>query len=293
MMLPVTAWSEALRTRVVDAFGSPTHWTMQQGRSGWREPADGEGWSRAIVAFDDDGQPVAVASAFHPALHPSREWSYVEVAPAHRGRGHGARALDELLRVLPSRTGPLRAKVWAGSPGDRFARAHGFEPVQRTRLVRISVAGRAQPHPHLRGGIVALGALMDDEIVQAWSDFYTAGHDWDPPCPLSLSLCRELFFTGDQCVVVAMDHRRVAGIALLNAAAGGITTFTGGAVSRVDPDALEIARELLATASSVVSGPLHVVLDGWMEEMEQAIGTTRREVVDDVHVVIRPSDGCS
>jgi GNAT superfamily N-acetyltransferase len=283
----VAAWSESLRPSVVDAFGSPTHWTMQQGRSGWREPTDGEAWSRAIVAFED-GQPVAVASAFHPALHPSREWSYVEVSPARRGRGHGARALEELDRVLPSTAGPLRAKVWAGSAGDRFASAHGFQPVQRTRLVRVSAAGRVRPHPRLRGAVVGLGALMDDEIVQAWSDHYTAGHDWDPPCPLSLPLCRELFFTGDQCVVLAVDRRQIAGIALLRATVTGITTFTGGAVSRVAPNALEIATELLATSSRVVSGPLHIELDDWMWEIDQAIGTTRREVVDDVHVVVRP-----
>jgi hypothetical protein len=257
---------------------------MEQGRSGWREPADGDGWSRAVVRIDGE-QPVAVASALHPKLHSSREWCYVEVAPAHRGRGHGTLALEELRRTLPPTAGPLRGKVSTGSAGDRFARTHGFEPVQRTRLVRVSVADRTNQPGDLRRVVVGLGALLDDEIVQAWSDHYVGGHDWDPPGELSLSLCRELFFAGDQCVALAINRRTVVGIAVLTAAGMGITTFAGGAVSRVDPDAVEIATALLGAAAHVVQGPLHVELDDWMWEVERAIESSRGEVVDEAHVV--------
>jgi hypothetical protein len=281
-----------MRARVVHAFGSPTHWTMEQGRSGWREPVEGDRWSRAVVRLDGS-QPVAVASAFHPKLHSSREWCYVEVAPAHRRRGHATLALEELRRSLPSTSGPLRGKVATGSAGERFALAHGFEPLQRTRLVRVSVADRARPRGDRRSVVVGRFAALEDEIVQAWSDYYVGGHAWDPPGGLPLALCREVFFTGDHCVVLAVDHRTIVGIAMLTAAGVGITTFAGGAVSRADPDAVEIATELLGAASHVVEGPLHVELDDWMWEVDQAIASSRCDVVDEAQVVVeRPARGC-
>jgi len=282
------AWSEPLRTSVVDAFGSPTHWTMEQGRSAWREPVDGDEWSRTVVRLDDE-RPVAVASAFHPALHPTREWCYVEVAPAHRGRGHGTDALGELRRVLPATAGPLRSRVRSLSAAHRFATREGFESLQRTRLVRVFAAEHARPQHDRRCVVVGLGAALEDEIVQAWIDYYTAGHDWDPPGALTLSLCRGVFFTGDYCAVLAIDRRRIVGVALVATAVTGTTTFTGGAVSRGGAEAPEIASELLGAASHLVHGPLHVVVDDWMWELDRAVTAARGETIDEAHIVVEPA----
>lgn len=282
MVVTAVPWAESMRPDVLAAFGPPRHWTMEQGRSGWRAPTDTEHWSRAAVLVEG-GVPVAVASAFHPRLHPTREWAYVEVSEGRRARGHGGRALAALREALPPGAGPLRAKVRSGSAGHVFVVRHGFAPIQRTRTLRVQVQG-AQPHVGALRTVALVPADRHDErVVQAWSDHYEGGHSWDPPGRRLRDLCREILTDVAGSVLVVEREREVVGIALLTTRRGRLT-FTGGAVHRDDPEAVEIARALLCH-SARDSAVIDVELDDWMADVGTAVGPWPTRVIDESYVV--------
>ena len=247
----------------------------------WRPPTDGALWSRAVVLLDDE-IPVAVAGAFHPRLHGSREWAYVEVAPTRRGQGWGTRVVTELRRTLPATARPLRARVQGGQPGWRFAARHGLSAIQRSRLIAVTV-----PVEPLGTG-VSISADVDDTAVGVWRDFYTAGHEWDSPGEVSFEVWRELTLRPSSVVRVTRD--RVVGIAFVIPDLAG-SRFVGGAVARDDPDALTIARQLLIGAASINPGTLVVELDDWMWEIGAVVDTLPHEVRDHSYVVAEnPTD---
>ena len=233
----------------------------------------------------DAGRPVAVASAFHPELHGTREWCYVEVAPEHRGRGYGDVALAELRQTLPGHAGPLRSKVCAGSPGERFARRRGMRPIQRTRLVRVTVP---EARPAFASGpavIVAKEVFFDDVTAAAWSRYYTSGHDWDPPGDLSAARCRDLFLTPDGHVLLAPSDDDIVGVAVVGTGQSP-GRFVGGAVGRDDPHAVDIATRLLVGAADLtVDRCLDIELDDWMSEVARTIEPWPHQVLDEAYVV--------
>ena len=281
-------WSESMRADVLAAFGAPTHWTIEQGRSGWRERSDGERWSRAVVLIEA-GRPAAVASAFHPEVHPTREWGYVEVAPEYRRRGYGDAALAELRRTLPGHAGPLRSKVRAGSPGERFALRRGLQPIQRTRTVRVTVPEAPPAFGSGPGATLAKDAVFDDAIAGAWRRYYTSGHAWDPPVDLSADRCRDLFLRPADHVVLASTDDDVVGVALVWVGQPA-ARFVGGAVARDDPYAVEIATRLLVGAAELtVERCLHIELDDWMSELSRAIEPWPHGVVDEAYVMAETS----
>jgi GNAT superfamily N-acetyltransferase len=280
MELAVVPWSEAVRARVADALGPVRHWSVEQGRAMWREPTDGERWSRAIVLCDGP-DPVAVASAFHPRVHSLREWVYVEVAAGRRGQGVGTRALAELRRRLPETARPLRAKVQAGSAGARFAARHGLALIQRSRLVRVTV-----PVGPVAADI-SVGDDLDDRVVGAWRDFYIAGHDWDPVGEVPFDVWRELTPHDGFAVRVTRDGR-IAGIGFVTPE-DGRPQFVGGAVARDDPDAPGIAERLLAGAAHRAGPDLVVELDDWMADVTSAVTALPHTVLDEGHIVAEPT----
>jgi GNAT superfamily N-acetyltransferase len=276
----VVGWQESLRDQVQDALGPASHWTVRQGRAVWRPPTDGQQWSRAVVLLDG-ATPIAVAGAFHPRLHSSREWAYVEVAPTRRSRGWGTRALTELRRTLPATARPLRARVQGGEPGLRFAARHGMSAIQRSRLITVTV-----PVEPLGPG-VSVSADVDDTAVELWRDFYTAGHEWDSPGDVSFEVWREL--TPRPSSVVRVTRDRVVGIAFVTPDPDG-SRCVGGAIARDDPDALTIARQLLIGAASITPGALAVELDDWMWEIGAVVDTLPHEVRDHSFVVAENPD---
>lgn len=284
MSLTVEPWSEALRARVLDALGPAGHWTVEQGRATWREPADGERWSRTIV-LSDGPEPVAVASAEHPRVHPLREWAFVEVAPSRRGHGLGGRVLAELRRTLPPGARPLRAKVQVDSPGARFAARHGLAPIQRTRTVRVTVP--AGPLPADVSIEISLDEDVDDRVVRAWRDFYVAGHDWDPPAELPFDVWREIT-PHDGYAIRVVRGDRVVGIGFAIPEDGG-PQFVGGAVARDDPDARGIAGRLLTAAAHRLGPDLAVELDDWMTEIIDSVTALPHTVLDEGHIVAEPA----
>lgn len=273
------AWAAERAEAVSEAMGLAEHWTHDAGRAVWKPWGDGERWSRAVVVEVDD-QPVAVAGAFHPRLHPTRDWVYVEVARERRRQGWGSRALAELTAVLPKGARPFRARVAAGSPGERFARRHWMERIQRCRLVRVDVAVepatmdvRVHPQP-------------DEGTVEAWRDYYVAGHNWDPPGEQSLDVWSELTPRTGPAITVWQSGLPV-GIGLVVDDRIG-RHFVGGAINRADPQGVDIARQLLFTAAGLTGSHLVVELDDWMTETIAAVGPMPHRVIDTAFSVGQP-----
>lgn len=283
-------WTEAFRERVMQAFGPAAHWSIEQGRGTWREPHDGDEWSRALVIVDD-GQPVAVAGAFHPRIHPTREWGYVEVPPAHRRQGYGRYALDKLRQSLPPTAGVLRGKVESGSDGAAFADRSGFVELQRTRTVRVDVHDNETPPSDLAIDSWEAGATVDAQVVEAWSEYYVAGHDWDPAGQLSDRLSRELFFRSPSRVLVASRNNTIVGVAFVGL--DPPTTFVGGAVARDDPDGTAIAATLITSAASRSDNQiLDIELDDWMWDVTAAIEPWPHQILDEAFIVAESTRRC-
>jgi GNAT superfamily N-acetyltransferase len=165
-------------------------------------PDDDAPWSRTVVA-EDSGVPVAAGTVYESALHPSRLWAYVEVAPDRRGEGLG-RALLERLRTeaagSPSGVQALRTKAAPGSAGERFARAAGLDPVQDSRVVRVAAGALPlQPLREHPDGTPAQAvedlATGSVELTRALWAFYRAVHAWDEPADLSVGRVNQLFLS--------------------------------------------------------------------------------------------------
>lgn len=279
----VEPWDEGSRAEVTAALGDPEHWTVAQGRATWRRPSDGTQWSRAVVVRQD-GVPVAVAGAFHPRLHPGREWCAVEVAPGQRERGHGTAALGALRAALPEEARPLRAKVRHGAPL-QAARSWGFDALQRTHLVRVVRMPQDRATPAAVDLTVRVPDTSDlpEEAHRAWHDHYVDGHHWDPPGDDAAAMLRRaLTAEPGRVVVVEADHRPT-GVALL-AEGDGSARLVGGAVRRQDPRRTEIAVALLDTATGLFP-TVDVEVDEWMDEMVAAVTARPHEVLDEAWVV--------
>ncbi len=277
MKVRVQSWDEQLRPVVEAAFAFPEHWTVAQGRQGWRNPADGEFWSRCLVLFDDD-EPVAVAAAFHPRLHAAAEWAAIEV-PLHRRRqGWGRRALAAILEALPADAGPLRAKVATGSPAAAIAEHVGLKPVQRTRQIRVDVPS------DLPGALVSEYPRDDPAAIDAWRDWYIAGHVWDPPQPQPEKFWADMAADTRHAIGVTGRHR-LTGIGHLYID-GGQSWFVGGALDRASPEATGIAAGLLRSARHLAGDRLQVELDDWMTDVVSVIHTLDHVVLDEALIVM-------
>jgi hypothetical protein len=272
----VEPWDDTHTGRVDAAFGPPEHWTVAQGRQGWRAPTDGEFWARCLV-LSDGSEPIAVAAAFHPRLHTAREWAYVEVSPHRRRAGWGARALSEIRAVLPAHARPLRAKVSAGSLAAAMAGTRGMSPIQRTRQVRVSVPA------DLAGAQAHQVPARSEEAIRAWRDWYVAGHDWDPPSPQPDDFWAGTFGDAEH-VLGVPGERGLAGIAHLYVE-DGKRWFAGGALRRDSADANTIAAGLLQSARQLTGDPVYVELDDWMTDVTAVVDMLDHVVLDESFIV--------
>lgn len=274
MAVRVEPWNEAVRELVESEFGPAKHWTVEQGRGGWQPPSDGEFWSRCLILFDTTA-PVAVASAFHPRLHPAREWLYVEVAPAQRLKGWGTEAVKALRAALPDHAGPLRAKVQADSPAAAMAASQQMTPIQRTREVHIQV-----PADLTVTGTVRDLDPADPGAIAAWRTWYIEGHHWDPPAPQPDQFWAGMS-TDTEHVIAVADESGIVGIGHTYTD-NGVQWFVGGALHR-DP---EIAATLLVAAQRRQPGiPIRIELDDWMTDVSAVIDTLDHTVIEEAFIV--------
>lgn len=251
-----------------DIFGAAPHWTVAQGRQWWRLAT-----SELSVSFGlaDGNGVVAVAGGFLPELHTQRLWVYVEVVSKLQRRGIGARAVAELRNRLPPDS-RLRVKVEPDAPADRFARRHGLRPIQATSTVRVVLDALDDLRSVGRFSIDS----APDEVVDAWRRYYVAGHSWDPPSDQPLAFWRQTMGSGEDTILTWPQEPPFRALAIVGP--GG--AWTGGAVDRDDPEAVDLATRLFGAAAGNSSGMLEIELDDWMHEVHEALRPLRTEVVD-------------
>ncbi|MFF0988985.1 GNAT family N-acetyltransferase [Kocuria nitroreducens] len=194
-------WRDGDDLRLLEVWPAPETPQAAAFRATLR-PDDDAPWSRTVVA-EDQGVPVAAATVYESALHPSRLWAYVEVAPERRGEGLG-RVLLERLRTeaagSPSGVQALRTTVAPGSAGERFARAAGLDPVQDSRVVRVE-AGALPLRPLREHADGTPAQAVEDlatgsvELTRALWDFYRSVHAWDEPAELPVGRVNQLFLS--------------------------------------------------------------------------------------------------
>jgi len=174
--LHVVDW-QARHDDVLAGVLGPPDALCAQVRALYGPPASGDHWRFTVVA-EDDGQPVGAALAFAPRWHGQRLWVSVEVPAGHRRRGVGTALLEAVRERCRDDGRPLRAKVFAASPGGAFAAARGFAVLQRSRTFRLP-----QDAPGDHGDLIVEAPA---DIAAAFLDFYVSSHGWDPPGPMTL-----------------------------------------------------------------------------------------------------------
>ncbi len=248
---------------------------------------DGAGacWRRTLVA-ERSGVPAGVVTVLAPRWHAGRLWIGLEVGPGHRRHGVGT-ALLRAARELSSRDGrPLRGRVFAGSAGARFAAAHGFRVIQRSRTFRLS-----GPAP----GATAAGLTIDDapapdRVATAFRDFYLQSHHWDPPGDMTAADIRRthvdeavaaLLVRNLEGAVLAVGclYREEDGELLLS---GGPTAPDGGGARRASGALLDAG---LAHAG-LQGRPLLVEADESSPELVGELELRGAAVLDEVHIVV-------
>lgn len=199
--LALRPWRDGDDLRLLEVWPDPETPAAAEFRAVLR-PDDDAPWSRTLVA-EDAGVPVAAGTVHASALHPRRLWAWVEVAPDRRGEGIGRALLDGLraaAAAAPSGVRALRTKAAPGSAGERFARAAGLAPVQRSRVVRVEPGAlplrplRVHPDgaPAQTVEELATGSV---ELTRALWEFYRAVHAWDEPADLTVGRVNQLFLS--------------------------------------------------------------------------------------------------
>jgi GNAT superfamily N-acetyltransferase len=242
----------------------------------------GPQWRRTVVA-EADGRPVAVATVFASRWHPERLWVGVEVAPGNRRRGVGT-ALLEAAKDIARPTGrPLRAKVVAGSPGARFAEAHNFGVLQRSRTFHLSPS---QPVPSEAGFLVDTTAAPDD-VAAAFLKFYLRTHTWDPPGAIDATDIRCSHVDAAVATLLVRDpDGPVLAVGCLYDETDGL--WLSGGATRDDPRAGPATGVLLEASAALAENlgrDLLVEADDAASEVVDELGTRSGIAVSEVHVV--------
>jgi ribosomal protein S18 acetylase RimI-like enzyme len=175
---------EATLATLVDEDTDPLFVAQAHGLHG--VAADGEHWSRTLVAEIDDRLVGAVTTARN-SVHPARYILAIEVAADYRRRGVARALLDEVCTLRPVSL-PFAAKMRPSDPAAMaLLRSRGGHVYQRCPGLRpdptdaqISLWCRRQAS--LEGiDLVALVDLPHAQRAELWVEQYLWVHeDWSP-----------------------------------------------------------------------------------------------------------------
>ncbi|MDO5750360.1 MAG: GNAT family N-acetyltransferase [Rothia sp. (in: high G+C Gram-positive bacteria)] len=219
MAYEIRPWREGDDLALLQIWGDAANTNEQQQRAAFGPDMNAPYFSRTLVATDND-VPVAAAVITSSALHPSRLWSYVEVAKDHRRQGLGTELLARLERTAEEfgQITALRVKLAPFSSGEQFAQAKGMQLIQRSRMVRIE-AGAIPPVPLREDENGKPTQAIEDiatgsvELTAALWDFYQQAHQWDVPGQVGLGTVNRYFLSDEARAfgaVVLRDHIRQA-----------------------------------------------------------------------------------
>ena len=177
--------SRRFRPSTVDDVDRDGHRFTWLKPDGWRE-----GFRALVLEIDDlrtgDPQVIGVGRIGPNHVHPRRDLVELEIAEAHRRRGHGTALLRELGKYSAN---PLSRKVEPGSEREGFLRALGAVTYLEVPLLRVDVraqrTGRWCEAVRSAGDGVARAvpwaALPREQLVDALTSRYLWQHaSWSP-----------------------------------------------------------------------------------------------------------------
>ena len=214
----VRPWQEGDDLALLEIWNSARN-EVEERQRGLFGPDTDAPFSRTLVVTAS-GVPIAAGSVVASTLHPTRLWSYIEVAADHRRQGIGTALMDALREVAAAngQTTALRVKLSPFSDGEEFAQATGMKLIQRSRMVRVEPG--AIPPVSLREDAdgnetqaiedLATGSV---ELTAALWNFYRRAHEWDVPAEVGMGTVNRYFLSDEVRAfgaVVLRDHIREA-----------------------------------------------------------------------------------
>jgi GNAT superfamily N-acetyltransferase len=280
--LQITPWRSE-HAPVLEAVLGPSDELARQMREVHGPDAVGARWRRTLVA-ELDGEPIGVVTVFSPRWHAERLWGGVEVGPAHRRCGVGT-VLLRAARELSIRDGrPLRGKVFAGSIGARFADAHGFRVLQRSRTFRLS-----GPAPRATAADLRIDAApTSDRLAAAFRDFYVRSHEWDPAGDMSAADIRRTHVDEATAAMLVLNREGTVLAAGCIYNEDGDLLLSGGPTAADHDQARSATGALIDAARAYASGqgrPLLVEADDSPPQVVAELQLRGAGVLDEVHIV--------
>jgi GNAT superfamily N-acetyltransferase len=280
--LQLTPWRPEHAPVLEEVLG-PSDELARQMRELHGPDADGARWRRTVVA-EHGAVPIGVVTVLAPRWHAERLWVGVEVGPGHRRCGVGTTLLRAARELSRQDGRPLRGKVFEGSIGARFAEAHGFRVVQRSRTFRLS-----RPAP----GVTAADLIIDaaptpDRSAAAFRDFYVHSHDWDPPGDMSPADVRRTHVDDATAALLVLNREGTVLAVGCIYKEGGDLLLSGGPTAP-DHDGAPAATGALLDAALAYSGgqglPLLVEADDSPPQVVEELQLRGAAVLDVVHIV--------
>lgn len=154
-------------------------------RFSWLKPDRWRADFRALV-LEVDGEVIGVGRIGPNTAHPVRDLVELEIAEAHRRRGHGTALLHELGKYSDN---PLSSKAEPGSERDAFLRAQGAVTYLEVPLLRVDLTDErtarwcavARSAQDGAARAVPWAELPREQLVEALVDRYTWQHaSWSP-----------------------------------------------------------------------------------------------------------------
>ncbi len=212
----IRPWQEGDDLALLEIWNSARNEVEERQRT-FRPDTDAP-FSRTLVVTVS-GVPVAAGTVVASLLHPTRLWSYVEVAADHRRQGIGTALLNALREIAAAhgQTTALRVKLAPFSDGEEFAQAAGMKLIQRSRMVRVEPG--AIPRCLCARTPTATKPSIEDlatgsvELTAALWEFYRRAHEWDVPAEVGLGTVNRYFLSDEVRAfgaVVLRDHIREA-----------------------------------------------------------------------------------
>lgn len=235
--MPIRELSDGDDLRLNEVFADATTPAGHMARSLFRPSSDSP-LIRSVIAEVVPDVPVGAAAIAESPLHPHRAWVHVEVAAEEQGHGQGRELFDAVCaetRGTAIEGLDLRARVQAGSAGERFAQALGFTPLTTTRVIKVP-AGALPPAGGGRAEDLEIVATGSVKLTKAFLAWYTAVNRDDAVGPLTIGQVNNAFLS---------EAAGAHGAALLNGAAG--TAEAGG----LSAFAVSYARDADETAGTL------------------------------------------
>ncbi|EKU48635.1 MULTISPECIES: GNAT family N-acetyltransferase [Brevibacterium] len=194
--MPIRPLADGDDLRLNEVFADAPTPAAHMARSLFR-PASDSPLLRSVLAEVVPGVPVGAAAIMESPLHPHRAWVNVEVAAEERGHGLG-RELFEAVSAETAGTAleglDLRARVEAGSVGEKFAEALGFVPLTTTRVIKVP-AGALPPSGGGRAEDLEIVSTGSVKLTKAFAQWYAAVNRDDAVAPLTIGQVATAFLS--------------------------------------------------------------------------------------------------